>query len=93
MKSVLSRVIVTGAAISAAAGWIGAPANLLTPTDQAQAAVIQVRDRAAWQPSPVPTQYQLPAAQTAAPVTTIRETTDFMNAGSRPSKESLGAQR
>ena len=65
MKSVLSRVIVTGAAISAAAGWIGAPANLLTPTDDAQAAVIQVRDRAAWQPSPVPTQYQQPAAQTA----------------------------
>src|SRR5688500_5954603 len=65
MKSVLSRIVVTGAAITAAAGWIVAPANLLTPTDQAQAAVIQVRDRAAWQPSPVPTQYQQPAAQTA----------------------------
>src|SRR5687768_5784671 len=66
MKSVLSRIVVTGAAITAAAGWIGAPADLLTPTDQAQAAVIQVRDRAAWQPSPVPTQYQQPAAQPAA---------------------------
>src|SRR5688500_9234903 len=63
MKSVLSRIVVTGAAITAAAGWIGAPADLFTPTDQAQAAVIQVRDRAAWQPSPVPAQYQQPAAQ------------------------------
>lgn len=64
MKSVVSRIIVTGAALSAAAGWIGAPASVLTPSDQAQAAVVQVRDRAAWQPSPVPTQYQ-PAAETA----------------------------
>ena len=60
MKSIVSRIIVTGAALSAAAGWIGAPASVLTPSDQAQAAVVQVRDRAAWQPSPVPTQYQQP---------------------------------
>ena len=65
MKSVLSRIVVTGAALTAAAGWIGAPASLLTPSDQAQAAVVQVRDRAAWQPSPVPTQYQQVATQSA----------------------------
>ncbi|HET7768222.1 MAG TPA: alpha/beta hydrolase-fold protein [Chloroflexota bacterium] len=76
MKSVVSRIVVTGAAVCAAAGWIGAPSGLLTPQDPAQAAVIQVRDRAAWQPSPVPSQYQTqpqplaeaPMAAPAAPV-------------------------
>ena len=67
MKSVLSRIVVTGAAVCAAAGWIGAPAGLLTPQDQALAApAVQVRDRAAWQPSPVPSQYQTQAQSPAA---------------------------
>lgn len=65
MKSLLSRFMVSAAAITAAAGWVGAPDSFLTPADQAQAAVVQVRDRAAWQPSPVPTQNQLTATMPA----------------------------
>lgn len=64
MKSIVSRIVVTGAALTAAAGWFGSP---VTAPDQAQAAVVQVRERAAWQPSPVPAQYQ--QQQLAAPMT------------------------
>ena len=62
MKSFLSRAVVAGALLTSAAGWVGVH---LEPAAQAQAATDQagatttvslltVRDRAAWQPSPVP---------------------------------------
>jgi enterochelin esterase-like enzyme len=67
MSSVFSRIVVTGAVVVSTAGWLGAqPAS----TDQAQAAPVPVRDRAAWQPSPVPSKYQAsaPAEEPAAPI-------------------------
>jgi len=73
MKSVFSRVMVAGVFVTASAGWVGVQA---TPADQAQAAPAEhmltaapsVRDRAAWQPSPIPGQSQpQPQTQSAHP--------------------------
>ncbi len=65
MQTVLSRLLVGAAAVTAMAGWLGLPPPALETTQSAPAAV---RDRAAWQPSPVPAQYQTTgAAAPAAP--------------------------
>jgi len=73
MKSVFSRVMVAGVFVTASAGWVGVQA---TPADQAQAAPAEhiltaapsVRDRSAWQPSPIPGQSQSqPQTQSAHP--------------------------
>jgi len=73
MKSVFSRVMVAGVFVSATAGWVGVQA---APADKAQAAPAEqvltaapsVRDRAAWQPSPIPGQSQSqPQTQLAQP--------------------------
>jgi enterochelin esterase-like enzyme len=72
MKSVLSRTIVAGVAIAATAGWMGVQSSPTTPNE---AAIVQpvamsqpgVRDRSAWQPSPIPSKTQ-GEASAAAPV-------------------------
>jgi enterochelin esterase-like enzyme len=63
VKSVVSRFVVAGAVVVSAAGWFGAqPASVFQaqPAESAQSA--PVRDRAAWQPSPVPAKYQTSSA-------------------------------
>ena len=63
MQTVLSRLLVGAAALTAMAGWIGVPPPALETT---QSAAAPVRDRAAWQPSPVPAQYQTTGATAPA---------------------------
>lgn len=70
-QSVLSRVLVAGVVIGATAGWVGAQTNPTDTVQAAPAAVVKpatslspssdapvpgVRNRASWQPSPIPSQ-------------------------------------
>lgn len=61
MKSVTSRVLLTGVLVASAAGWIGVqnapgagPQAAAGTTSPALTAQPGVRDRTAWQPSPIP---------------------------------------
>ncbi|HEU5316835.1 MAG TPA: alpha/beta hydrolase-fold protein [Chloroflexota bacterium] len=73
MKSSFSRIVVAGAVVVSAAGWVGVQA---APAEETPAAPVAVRDRAAWQPSPVPAKYQAQPAKApaAAPETAMDQT-------------------
>ena len=68
MQSFVSRAVVTGVFLTSAAGWVGVQTTPSTAAPAESSAVVVgqpgVRDRAAWQPSPVPSQSQ---TQPAAP--------------------------
>jgi enterochelin esterase-like enzyme len=74
MKSVVSRIVVAGVAIGAAAGWAGVETS---PAVNAHAAPVAsaaagagettgVRNRAAWQPSPVPSTHSTTATTSSS---------------------------
>ncbi len=72
MKSVVSRVVIAGVAISAAAGWVGVDAAPATHAQSAgvptAAETMGARDRTAWQPSPVAsTQSQVVSGSATVP--------------------------
>jgi enterochelin esterase-like enzyme len=88
MKSVASRIVVAGVFVTAGAGWIGvetapstaAPATVAVSGSTAAVAQPGVRDRTAWQPSPVPSQ-----SQPAQPVQVVQSAPASQPAQTAPS--------